>query len=291
MISCDPEKIFTLIPEFESTSTRVARSIHNTVMKHEDAREVADAFHGTWLKHPLHPALTDLVVGAWTLGTLLDSISCISPSRSTNKAADLLISIGNVAAIPTALSGIADASAAPKGSMVTASSHALMNVGGLLLNLASASQRRAGKRRTARCLSAAASGMLLISAWLGGKLVFNQRVGVSKISGPPSSADWRFALRENELQENVPRRIEVDGAQVMLCRCGGSINAIGAVCGHEGGPLDKGKVEGTHVTCPWHQSAYDVQNGRVVHGPSTYDEPVYETRVVDGNIEVRPGTA
>jgi nitrite reductase/ring-hydroxylating ferredoxin subunit len=41
------------------------------------------------------------------------------------------------------------------------------------------------------------------------------------------------------------------------------------------------------VECPWHQSVYDLQDGSVVHGPSTYAVPAYETRTVDGKVEVR----
>jgi nitrite reductase/ring-hydroxylating ferredoxin subunit/uncharacterized membrane protein len=291
MISCEPEKIFTSIPDFEKTSTDIARSIHNAVLQREEAREFADALHGTWLEHPLHPALTDFVVGAWVLGTIMDSISCLRPSRSTDKAADLLISIGNIAAVPTALSGMADFSTAPKSSIATAATHAIMNAGGLLLNLMSSSRRRSGRRNAGRCLSATASSLLLVSAWLGGKLVYDQKVGVNKIPEADSISDWKFAGGEYDLRESTPKRVEVDGAPVAICRCGTRINAIGAVCGHEGGPLEKGKVEGTHVTCPWHQSVYDLQDGHVVHGPSTYPEPVYETRVLDGNVEIRRSQA
>jgi hypothetical protein len=62
MKSCEPEKIFSLIPGFENASKEVAHTIHDMVLKREDVRQVADALHGTWLGHPLHPALTDFLI-------------------------------------------------------------------------------------------------------------------------------------------------------------------------------------------------------------------------------------
>jgi nitrite reductase/ring-hydroxylating ferredoxin subunit/uncharacterized membrane protein len=287
MISCEPEKLFTYIPGFEDVSKNVARAIHDSVLERRDAREIADFLHGVWLEHPLHPALTDFVIGAWALGSVLDGISMVHPSRSTDKAADLLISLGNLVAIPTAMSGLADFSTAPRRSMQTGASHGLLNVGGLLLNLLSSSRRRAGKRGAGRCLSATASSLLLLSAWLGGKLVFEQKVGINKIPQLKGGQDWKPVAREGDLQENTPKRVEAEGDPAMICRCGAQTHALGAVCGHEGGPLDEGEVKGNQVTCPWHHSVYDLRNGRVVHGPSTYATSVYETRIQDGNVEIR----
>jgi hypothetical protein len=52
--------------------------------------------------------------------------------------------------------------------------HALLNVGGLALNALSPFYRRSRNRNAARRCSATASGLLLLSAWLGGKLVYDE---------------------------------------------------------------------------------------------------------------------
>jgi nitrite reductase/ring-hydroxylating ferredoxin subunit len=41
------------------------------------------------------------------------------------------------------------------------------------------------------------------------------------------------------------------------------------------------------VICPWHGSRFALQNGQVLEGPFTYIQPVLETRVRNGQIEVR----
>lgn len=41
------------------------------------------------------------------------------------------------------------------------------------------------------------------------------------------------------------------------------------------------------VTCPWHGSQFDVCSGDVIAGPAAFPQPVYESRVVGGRIELR----
>jgi nitrite reductase/ring-hydroxylating ferredoxin subunit len=131
-------------------------------------------------------------------------------------------------------------------------------------------------------------GVILVSAWLGGELSYRYRVGVDKTTYPEDLTDWTDALDEAELMEGEPRRVEVAGQPVLLYRDGqGEVFAIGAVCAHEGGPLEKGKIDGMCVECPWHQSVYDLRDGSVVHGPATYAVPNYHLRIQHGKIQVR----
>jgi nitrite reductase/ring-hydroxylating ferredoxin subunit len=61
-----------------------------------------------------------------------------------------------------------------------------------------------------------------------------------------------------------------------------------AVCAHAGGPLDKGTVVDGCLQCPWHASRFRLADGRVVRGPSVYDQPSYELRAAEGGgYEVR----
>jgi nitrite reductase/ring-hydroxylating ferredoxin subunit len=70
----------------------------------------------------------------------------------------------------------------------------------------------------------------------------------------------------------------------------GRICALAERCAHQGGPLSEGELQDGTITCPWHGSTFRVDDGSVVHGPSTFDQPCYETRVRDGFIEVKPRT-
>jgi nitrite reductase/ring-hydroxylating ferredoxin subunit len=70
---------------------------------------------------------------------------------------------------------------------------------------------------------------------------------------------------------------------------GDRIHALRETCTHLGGPLAEGTVEGDVIHCPWHGSRFSLEDGSVVGGPATFAEVVYEVRVRNGQVEVRPG--
>jgi 3-phenylpropionate/trans-cinnamate dioxygenase ferredoxin subunit len=68
--------------------------------------------------------------------------------------------------------------------------------------------------------------------------------------------------------------------------------AIANRCTHQGAPLDKGvvRIVGSQrtVTCPAHGSMFDLETGRVMRPPATKPVPVYDVKVEDGRVYVRP---
>ena len=66
----------------------------------------------------------------------------------------------------------------------------------------------------------------------------------------------------------------------------GSFAAFDDACTHEECPLSEGELEGERVVCYCHSSEFDVRTGAVLHGPATEPVRVYETRVVDGELQV-----
>ena len=283
-----PEKILRQVPEYEEYARKVSRGIHQKVLDGgTPARRVADFLHGTWLGHPLHPVLTDFVIGAWLVGSVLDLMSMLTKSRSVEKAADTLTTLGTVGAVPTALTGLTDYTTIKRGAMTTGATHGLINTLGLALYLLSMRARSSGRRERGVFFSAMALALITVSAWLGGELVYKYGVGVNKNQFPKEPKDWTAVIDAQELKEHEPRRVEVEGRPVLLYRHNGAVQAISAVCAHEGGPLDEGKFEGYCVECPWHQSVFDLRDGSVVHGPSTYAVPAYTTRILNGKVEVK----
>jgi nitrite reductase/ring-hydroxylating ferredoxin subunit/uncharacterized membrane protein len=284
----ETESVLQKIPYVHEEAHTISRGIHAGVLKGGRAtRKAADVLHGTWMGHPLHAALTDFTIGAWMLGSIFDWIGLLGKSKSAEEAADQMIDMGNASALPTAMAGLIDYSTIPNPAMTTGATHGLFNAVGFVVNLFSASARRSGRRSLAVALSTAVCGGLLASAWLGGELVYRYKVGVNRTPKPKGPDHWEPVLDEGELMEDVPQRVEVEGVPVLLYTHEGTIYAMGAVCGHDAGPLDEGSFDGAEVTCPWHQSVYDVRDGSVVHGPTCYSEPAYDVRVFDGKIELR----
>jgi nitrite reductase/ring-hydroxylating ferredoxin subunit/uncharacterized membrane protein len=282
------EKITEEIPLLQQEGESLSQAIHKIVLNGGDStRNLADILHGTWLGHPLHPLLTDIVVGAWTLGALFDVISVGDNASQWEQIADKLTAIGTAAAIPTVISGATDFSTIPKSSAGIGLAHALATNASLVMYLLSLRARKNRQRSQGLLWSALGFGLVTAGAYLGGHLVFNKRVGVNRngpVSGPQ---EWTPVLAEAELPEYEPHRIEVEEKPVLLYRRGNRIYAVGAVCPHAGGPLEEGYFTGNHVQCPWHDSVFCLEDGHVVHGPSTYAVPNYEARIQNGQIEVR----
>lgn len=274
--------------QLEQTALKLADTIHKGVMQGgEGTRQLADLLHGTWLGHPLHPLLTDVVVGAWTIGMFFDFVSLFNNSHQAEMIADALTTVGNITALPTLLSGLADFSTIPESAANIALTHAAMNNIGFGLQVASASARKRGDRERAITLSGLAFAFLLTGAYLGGHLSYAKKVGVKHTEDVTEPQGWLPVLEITKIREREPRRLEVAGQPVLLYRQGNQIQAIGAVCPHAGAPLEQGKFANGCVQCPWHDSVFALADGRVVHGPSTYAAPNYAVRVRNGMVEVR----
>jgi nitrite reductase/ring-hydroxylating ferredoxin subunit len=80
-------------------------------------------------------------------------------------------------------------------------------------------------------------------------------------------------------------RVDVKGVAVAVFNVEGALCAIEARCTHRGGPLEKGPVTGTVVTCPWHGSQFDLKSGEVVRGPATVPERSFPVKL-DGDTLV-----
>lgn len=56
----------------------------------------------------------------------------------------------------------------------------------------------------------------------------------------------------------------VEGQKVLMSRVGGRVYAVVDRCPHMGMSLAKGRIEGGIVTCPWHNSRFELCSGRNV---------------------------
>jgi nitrite reductase/ring-hydroxylating ferredoxin subunit/uncharacterized membrane protein len=246
---------------------------------------VKDALSGTWLGHALHPALTDVVVGSWTSAVVLDAVG----GERAQEGADLLVGIGCLAAIPTAVTGLSDWLDTTGREWRMGFVHAAGNVAALAMYGASFVARRRGRRGLGVALGALGGATASFTAYLGGHLVFDRAVGVNQTATEHRPRKWTVALASDELSKRAPALGRAAGEEVLLYRDGERIYAIANRCSHRGGPLYKGEVDGLEctVTCPWHGSVFKLEDGSVRRGPATSPQPTYEAREHHGNIEVR----
>ncbi len=102
--------------------------------------------------------------------------------------------------------------------------------------------------------------------------------------------DFVRVASNSEVPEGGIKKVMLGGQQLLLANVKGKFYAIGNICTHVGGPLDKGRLEGHEVECPLHGSRFDVTTGQVKRGPATRPEPVYEVKVEGSEVKLRPKT-
>ena len=241
-----------------------------------------DLLSGTALGHPVHAVLTDLPIGAWSMATLLDLCG-----ESTERAADVLVAAGLVAAVPTAAAGFNDWSDTEVPASRVGVAHAALNVTALGLYAASLAARKAGARGAGRGLAFAGLGILLTSGYLGGHLAYARGVRVSHTAWHEGPHDWQDVAAEGDLAEDGPTLVDAGGVPLLLVHDAGRLVALDNVCTHAGGSLNEGTFKDGCVTCPLHGSTFRLTDGSVVHGPASVPQPSYEARVRDGRVEVR----
>jgi len=91
-------------------------------------------------------------------------------------------------------------------------------------------------------------------------------------------------MADNEFRiSEVPHGSALLVGDVAVFNVAGSFCATQDKCTHKQGPLSKGKLDGSTVTCPWHGSQFNVCTGAVLRGPAI--DPVKTYRVVvEGEI-------
>jgi 3-phenylpropionate/trans-cinnamate dioxygenase ferredoxin component len=92
----------------------------------------------------------------------------------------------------------------------------------------------------------------------------------------------------DDLTPGTARQVIIGGHRIAVVRIDDDVYAIGDVCSHQDISLSEGDVlcEERQLECWKHGSAFDLTTGEPESLPATKPVPVYDARVVDGQIEV-----
>lgn len=244
-------------------------------------RTVVDLASGTPAGHPLHPLLVTIPIGFWSGAMVFDTLS--QPD-----AADTLIGLGTLSALPAAFTGLSDWRETLGGERRVGLVHAALNNAAVVLFTASYVARRTGRRPLGISLTLAGMGLVSVSGWLGGHLVYALGIGVDTTAFQQAPEDWTYAAPESDVEVGKLTRGAVNGVPLVLTRLSsGDIVAYADRCTHRGGPLHEGELVDGCIRCPWHGSEFTVEDGAVVSGPATRRQPAYEVRLHNERVEVR----
>jgi nitrite reductase/ring-hydroxylating ferredoxin subunit/uncharacterized membrane protein len=258
---------------------------------------VRDALHGVWLGHPLHPMLAQVPVGAWLSAAVLDALAVATPDderrAGVERSAAALLATG-LAAVPlTAAAGSTDWSKLRPEQQRVGLVHASANVVAASVLAASLVQRRRGRQGAGRLLGVLGVGVASAGAGIGGHLSYRWAAGANHAEDVPyvTPQDWAELGRLAEFDQRTPQRRLVGETPVVVVRRGSTLNVLAATCSHLSGPLHEGTLveeDGVDcLVCPWHGSAFVVDDGSVRHGPATAPQPAFDVQVRDGVVHAR----
>jgi nitrite reductase/ring-hydroxylating ferredoxin subunit/uncharacterized membrane protein len=251
-------------------------------------RQAKNLLHGVWLRHPLHPVFTDLPLGAWTTGLVLDAVAAVNGDPRMKEAADIAIAVGLAGAAGAAVTGLTDWSETSGRARRTGLIHGLLNIAATTLYATAYVLRRNGSRASGQACALAGFSIAGGAAWLGGDLVYDQRIGVTH-AAVEQPEEFTGVAASAAVADGSMARAHTDQADVLLVRQRGRLCALAHPCSHLGGPLSEGTLKDGSVVCPWHGSEFAIDDGRVINGPATQNQPVLAVRERDGRVEVKEG--
>ena len=101
-------------------------------------------------------------------------------------------------------------------------------------------------------------------------------------------AGYKNVCAVDDIPQMMPRKVDVDGRSVLVCRDAGEIYAVDEICPHKNKSMAYGVVHAGKLICPHHQYEFELATGSCRRRRCA---PVltYEVEVVDGEVFVRAG--
>jgi 3-phenylpropionate/trans-cinnamate dioxygenase ferredoxin component len=93
-------------------------------------------------------------------------------------------------------------------------------------------------------------------------------------------------IQQEKVKEGKIVSVDTKFLTLGLTKFDGSIIAFEDVCTHDGGSIASGEYCDGILTCPRHLAKFDIQTGEALCLPAIESLPLFNTRVVDGYIEV-----
>jgi nitrite reductase/ring-hydroxylating ferredoxin subunit len=98
-------------------------------------------------------------------------------------------------------------------------------------------------------------------------------------------SNWVPIAAANELAPGECGEYVAGDRIVALFNVGGTFHALDGICPHQGGPLGKGTLCGSIVTCPWHGFQFDVATGQHQTSRSII-HPTFPVKIEGGQIHI-----
>lgn len=104
----------------------------------------------------------------------------------------------------------------------------------------------------------------------------------------PDSGDlaWHDALPLADLENSVPREVQLDNRTLTLVKVGEDIYAVDGICTHAFALLSDGYVDGDTIECPLHAARFHLPTGKVLEGPAETDLNAHPVRLSGKIVQI-----
>ena len=270
-----------------------------------------DLLEGKPLRHPIHPMLVHFPIGLFLLSFLVDLASLARPDTpNLLRTSFYAMLLGIITALLAAVPGLVDYSDIRRDhpGKATATRHMILNLAvvaiyGINLWIRSSALTDPKISLMPLLLSLIGIGLLSVSGYLGGRLVYDEGMAVGRHKRrTPTPQDTLhlstgYAARGGEptfvpvpgaehLRNDETLRVEIDKEVMTIARINNQLYAFQEFCTHRFGPLSEGSFHGFNVQCPWHNSCFDVRTGKVTNGPAKVDLKTFQVETRDGRVGV-----
>jgi 3-phenylpropionate/trans-cinnamate dioxygenase ferredoxin component len=92
--------------------------------------------------------------------------------------------------------------------------------------------------------------------------------------------------RTDEIEPGTAKQVWIDNTPIAICNLDGEFCAISDICTHEEFYLSGGVIEDGEIECPMHRGVFNIRTGEAEVYPAEEDLPVYQCRVVNGEVQV-----
>ena len=253
-------------------------------------RYLQDFLNGVWLGHSLHAVLVDVVVGGATAALLLDLLRVVFGVEGMETAATWITGLVLLSALGALISGLTDfKDTGPGDDRNLAGMHGVINIVGTVFLAVSFFARLGSGHDFGFWMLLVSYLILSVGAFIGGHVVFKHGVMINHNDFPRAkrASEFTAVLPAAELPDGQPTKAMLGGTALVLVRRGDVVHALKETCGHAGGPLAQGEVQGDVIICPWHYSNFRLSDGVVRHGPATHRQPAYVARISGDQVEVQ----
>ena len=118
------------------------------------------------------------------------------------------------------------------------------------------------------------------------KLQLRELPGVRAFAAPTAEPVWHDVIAVADLADGKAARLDCDGRGIFVWRKGRTIRVYDSLCPHQSTDIPHLAIEGTRLTCPKHEWAFDIPTGRCV---ANGDAPlnVFPHKIAGGRLLAR----